>query len=208
MQRTPMSMAVPNELKSSTMRWASPCSTRLTVGGRFLRAGRALASASTAPRSRPASSTSMLTFCIRSTRSICAGPLPRRMSATAARGTEPTLAGTRNWAMASRSVRRARSRRTRIGIWRWGRLSLGRLTLKSPKVATRTAPARAAVVTPRSAARAKSGRIWISGRWRLAPEVTLPTPRRVRRSRSIALAAVARAMGSSLAKEIWSFSPD
>jgi hypothetical protein len=118
----------------------------------------------------------MLTLRIRSTRSIWAGPLPMLRLATADSGTDPTLAGTRNWAMASRSVRKARSRRTRMGICRWGRLSLGRLTLKSPEVATRTAPARADVVTPRSAARAKSGRIWISGRWRLAPEVTLPTP--------------------------------
>jgi len=53
-------------------------------------------------------------------------------------------------------------------------------------------------VTPKSAARAKSGRTISSGRVRLALEVTFPMPGRVRRSRAALLAASLRATGSSL----------
>ena len=56
----------------------------------------------------------------------------------------------------------------------------------------------AAAVTPRSAARAGSGRTMISGRTREALDCTLPTPLRLRSSRSTNCAVASSATGSSL----------
>ena len=55
-----------------------------------------------------------------------------------------------------------------------------------------------AAVTPRSAARAKSGRTIISGRTKEALELTLPTPLKLRSSRSTARAVADKATASSL----------
>ena len=66
----------------------------------------------------------------------------------------------------------------------------------------------AVLVTPKSAARAKSGRTAISERIKLALDVMLPRPGIVRRSRSTAAAAVARVCGSSPVSTNWYFSPE
>jgi hypothetical protein len=64
-----------------------------------------------------------------------------------------------------------------------------------------------AAVTPRSAARWKSGRTMISGRTRLALELTAPTPFKVRRSRTTACAAASSAAASSLFSTSCIFTP-
>ena len=66
----------------------------------------------------------------------------------------------------------------------------------------------ALVVTPRSAARAKSGRTAISERTRLALDEMLPRPGRLRRSFTTADAAVLRARGSSPVSTRMYFSPE
>ena len=70
----------------------------------------------------------------------------------------------------------------------------------------RSVSAIAAEVTPRSAARAKSGRTMSSGRTRLDVEVTLPMPGRVRSSRSTRLACAASVGPSSPASTSTYFS--
>jgi hypothetical protein len=72
-----------------------------------------------------------------------------------------------------------------MSICRLSRLSFARLASKSPLVATRIVSPMACVVTPRSAARAASGRTVISGRSRLAVETTPPKCGRPRSSRSM-----------------------
>jgi hypothetical protein len=62
--------------------------------------------------------------------------------------------------------------RTRMSSWRASRFSLASDDEKSPLVATRSVSPMACVVTPRSAARAASGRTVNSGRSRLAVELT------------------------------------
>jgi hypothetical protein len=66
----------------------------------------------------------------------------------------------------------------------------------------------ALLVTPRSAARAKSGRTAISERTRLAVDEMLPRPGMVRRSFSTASAAVCSACGSSPVSTSTYFSPE
>ncbi len=83
------------------------------------------------PRAAPrrsrvrSASTLSVTLRERSKRSICDGPLPITISATEPRSTLPPLPLTRSCAMASRLPRTDGSMRTRIAIWRSGRLSLG-----------------------------------------------------------------------------------
>ena len=64
-----------------------------------------------------------------------------------------------------------------------------------------------AAVTPRSAARATSGRTMISGRTKEALEPTLPTPSKVRSSRTTVCALANRATGSSLFSTSCIFTP-
>ena len=72
----------------------------------------------------------------------------------------------------------------------------------------RSVSAIALLVTPRSAARAKSGRTAISERTRLAVDEMLPRPGMVRRSFSTANAAVVSACGSSPVSTSTYFSPE
>ena len=71
----------------------------------------------------------------------------------------------------------------------------------------RTASAIASALTPRAAARAGSGRTMISGRCSAALELTAPMPRRPRSWICNASAARCRALASSPASVICSFSP-
>ena len=71
----------------------------------------------------------------------------------------------------------------------------------------RTVSAIAAVVTPRSAALALSGRITISGRCKLAVDLMLPMPGTVRSSRSMSRPTVLSAIPSSDASATINFSP-
>ena len=72
----------------------------------------------------------------------------------------------------------------------------------------RSVSAKLALVTPKSAARAESGRSAISGRIRLALDATWPSPGMVRKSRSTAEAAALRAWGSSPVSTSTYFSPE
>ena len=191
-------MARAKPTKSSTKISESPVFWICTPGGSRCSEGNCSTSAITSPSGRPLSSAVKVMLRWRPKRLTCDGPLPRRISATAASGTVPPLAlGTRSRVSRSWSDRFSSARRTRIGTWRSGRLSLARRCRKSPLVAMRAASAMSAVDTPRSAARRASGTITSSGRSSDAVELTVPRPCSERRSRSNSPAARYRRSGSS-----------
>ena len=156
----------------------------------------------------PDSSISNCTLRERLNRSITAGPPASSMLATWPSMTGPLLPGTIRRSSAPMSSRALSDRRTTMGIWRCARLSLGNDASKSPTVAMRMVSPIAALVTPRSAMRAKSGRTVNSGLTSDALDATEPRPGIVRSSFSSAAAAVPRASGSSPVSASTYFSPE
>ena len=139
---------------------------------------------------------------------MTAGPPATSMLATWLSITGPRLPGTIRRSRTLRSLRASPCKRTTIGTCRSDKLSLGKAASKSPSVATRKVSLMAALVTPKSAALAKSGRTAISGRTKLAVEAIEPKPGMVRKSRSTAIAAVCSACGSSPVSTKMYFSPE